>query len=50
MDYEAILAQVLELLQAHCHLGLGTLMPRSASESRPVLNSPLPSTCTVPWT
>jgi class 3 adenylate cyclase len=36
-------------LAAHCHLGLGTRMPRSAGWNMPALSSPPPSTCTASW-
>ena len=36
-------------LQAHCHHGLGTLYAGWASRSRPVPNSPRPSSCTALW-
>ena len=37
-------------LQAHCHLGLGTLYAQMASGNRPVLHSPPPSPCIALWT
>jgi hypothetical protein len=37
-------------LQAHCHLGLGTLYARTGSGSRRTPSWLPPSPCTVPWT
>ena len=52
--YQQALALADELgmrpLQAHCHLGLGTLYPSSDGGSRPVLSCPPPSRCTALWT
>ena len=36
-------------LQAHCHLGLGTLYAGRPAGSRPAPNCPLPSRCIAPW-
>ena len=37
-------------LQAHCHLGLGTLYAKIGRQEQPVPNYPPPSSCTAPWT
>ena len=36
-------------LQAHCHLGLGTLYAKLGRPSKRRLPCPLPSPCTVLW-
>jgi hypothetical protein len=52
--YQEALALAQELsmrpLLSHCYLGLDTLMPKSAIESRPMPNCPRPSSSIAPWT
>ena len=52
--YQQALALAEELgmrpLQAHCHLGLGTLYAKIGQRSRPAPSCPPPSSCTAPWT
>ena len=53
-SYRQALALAEELgmrpLQAHCHLGLGTLYARIGRREQARLSSRLPSSFTAPWT
>ena len=53
-SYRQALALAEELgmrpLQAHCHLGLGTLYAKTGQRSRPAPTCLPPSSCTAPWT